>query len=65
MDLRLAITHVHKPNHHVTTDSLHFSHPNKQIFDNTYAWFASKQLSYSVQLRYPTGPAFEQERMLK
>jgi len=62
MDLRLAITHVHKPS---SNDSLHFSHPNKQIFDNTYAWFASKQLSYSVQLRYPTGPAFEQERMLK
>lgn len=34
-----------------------------QLWDNTYSWLATKQLSYSVQLRYPTGQSFEQERM--
>ncbi|KAM3570502.1 hypothetical protein VYU27_007426 [Nannochloropsis oceanica] len=32
------------------------------LWDNTYSWFATKALSYSVHLRYPTGPTAERER---
>ncbi|TFJ80634.1 hypothetical protein NSK_008060 [Nannochloropsis salina CCMP1776] len=35
------------------------------LWDNSYSWFATKALSYSVHLRYPTGPAAEMERGMR